>query len=644
MKKIILKISIVILGLSLIGISYYFIDNGYFWQNIASIEYTNTQKALDAIISQQNKLIESIYIECLDRKPTESELLKYKTSTEYSIRKNICTTEKLSTIPTEDNRICRIVIADGYGSKGEFSNAVIKVIDLAKETFNKKAIKTVVVPQNNYAENAAKNIINALTKINNEVNQKTKVLVATHSIASIGVYNRKLDTSNSNIKINYLLYDPPYMAASIRTPSVFTKLFPNVWYLGQLANGAQIKIARVNGIATSSETISWTDGLPLRQKLFPSNDDKKYNEKLLADHELFASTTVPLRQTFGRVFSWVKNNCPDNICLGFTYSPWTPDVCPASGKQTRTVTSSLPTGCTDNTTHKLTRTCTYVPPPKCNFTYSEWTPENCTYHDTQTRKVIGKYPVGCEGGTVGKLSQSCDKCNYNCYPPTFTPWSACSATAAQPIGYRNRMSSCSCVPYEELYEQCTYVPPHAKPVIYLYPTQAQEINVQLDYDGNIIADYPSYDKNIKGWQVTASPDGKIINSDGKEYSYIFWEGTPAKDIKYDNTKGFVVKGEDVKEFLQKKLAEIGLTPKEYNEFIVYWYPKMKDNKYNLIHFADEEYTDIAPLTITPKPDSMLRVFMVYKPLKNEVEIEPQIFPKFERRGFTVVEWGGSEIK
>jgi hypothetical protein len=71
---------------------------------------------------------------------------------------------------------------------------------------------------------------------------------------------------------------------------------------------------------------------------------------------------------------------------------------------------------------------------------------------------------------------------------------------------------------------------------------------------------------------------------------------------------------------------------------------MKSNPYNIIHFAWEQYTDIAPLTITPQPDSVLRVFMVFKPSDKKVEIKPQIFPQFERKGFTVVEWGGTEVK
>jgi len=89
---------------------------------------------------------------------------------------------------------------------------------------------------------------------------------------------------------------------------------------------------------------------------------------------------------------------------------------------------------------------------------------------------------------------------------------------------------------------------------------------------------------------------------------------------------------------------MGLSPKEYNEFIVYWYPRMQNNPYNLIHFADTQYTETAPLTINPIPDAMLRVFMVYKPLQEEISIKEQPLKPFERKGFTVIEWGGTEIK
>ncbi|MGM9650201.1 MAG: hypothetical protein ACI3XY_09600 [Butyricicoccaceae bacterium] len=179
----------------------------------------------------------------------------------------------------------------------------------------------------------------------------------------------------------------------------------------------------------------------------------------------------------------------------------------------------------------------------------------------------------------------------------------------------------------------------AKPVIYLYPEQETEVSVQLDYDGELTCTYPAYED---GWSVTAQPDGTLTDEDGKQYSYLFWEGET--DVEYDMSRGFVVKGSDTAEFLQEKLSYLGLTPREYNEFIVYWLPKMQDHPYNLIAFQQEAYTDSAALTITPQPDSILRVFMAYQPLEQPVEIEEQVLATFAREGFTVVEWGGTEIR
>jgi hypothetical protein len=179
-----------------------------------------------------------------------------------------------------------------------------------------------------------------------------------------------------------------------------------------------------------------------------------------------------------------------------------------------------------------------------------------------------------------------------------------------------------------------------KPVIYLYPQQTMKVDVQLDYDGELICTYPQYQN---GWSVIAQSDGTLKDvKTGKEYSYLFWEGV--SDVEYDFSKGYVVKGEDTAEFLQAKLAEIGLTPRKYNEFIVYWLPMMQNNPYNLITFQGDVYTNSAVLDIQPEPDSVLRVFMAYKALKKSIEIEePQITP-FERKGFAAVEWGGTEVK
>jgi hypothetical protein len=178
-----------------------------------------------------------------------------------------------------------------------------------------------------------------------------------------------------------------------------------------------------------------------------------------------------------------------------------------------------------------------------------------------------------------------------------------------------------------------------KPVIYLYPEEKTDVRVTLDYNGKLFVTYPGYKD---GWNVTAYPDGTIINkADNKEYSYLFWEGNST--IMYDFTTGFIVSGKDTEQFLQEKLKFMGLTPREYNEFIVYWLPKMIDNPYNLISFQHETYTNNAVLEITPPPDSMQRIFMAFKPLKHKIDIPEQNLEPFLKEGFAVIEWGGSEV-
>ena len=91
------------------------------------------------------------------------------------------------------------------------------------------------------------------------------------------------------------------------------------------------------------------------------------------------------------------------------------------------------------------------------------------------------------------------------------------------------------------------------------------------------------------------------------------------------------------------MSEQGLTPREANEFIIYWLPIMEANEYNVIAFQTDTYTSSTSLEITPAPDSLLRINMAFYGTDEPIELEPQSFEPFVRRGFTVVEWGGSNL-
>lgn len=178
----------------------------------------------------------------------------------------------------------------------------------------------------------------------------------------------------------------------------------------------------------------------------------------------------------------------------------------------------------------------------------------------------------------------------------------------------------------------------AKPVIYLYPEEETEVTAALDYGGELTCTYPAYDG---GWTVTAQPDGTLSDASGQTYNYLYWEGV--SDAEYDFSQGFCVPGGDTAPFLEDALARLGLDRREANEFIVYWLPRMEANPYNLIAFQSDAYTGHARLTITPEPDSVLRVFMAWKPLEAPVDLPEQALDSAVRSGFTVVEWGGTEV-
>ena len=187
-------------------------------------------------------------------------------------------------------------------------------------------------------------------------------------------------------------------------------------------------------------------------------------------------------------------------------------------------------------------------------------------------------------------------------------------------------------------------PETAKPVIYLYPEQETKVNVQLDFNGTLTSTYPTLPP--EGWSVTAQPDGTLTDEEGRSYRYLFWEGVADVDWKQDS--GFLVKAEDAREFLEQSLTQLGLNELEQNDFITYWLPKLEKNGESFVTFAAEQYTDNAVLTVTPQPDSVLRVQMLISKVDDSnraafQKLPEQELPRFAREGCVLVEWGGPAL-
>jgi hypothetical protein len=176
-----------------------------------------------------------------------------------------------------------------------------------------------------------------------------------------------------------------------------------------------------------------------------------------------------------------------------------------------------------------------------------------------------------------------------------------------------------------------------KPVIYLYPEKDMNVSVKVEPNGGFKFTEPAYNS---GWNVWATTKSELTNTtDGASYPYLFWEG---KAYNYQTPdKGFVIKRENVGRDMNILLSRLGLNKKETADFMEFWQPKLEVKPFVYLTFLPQtEFDKLAPLTVIPAPDKIIRVFMDYEPLDQFVYVSPLKIITPIRTGFTVVEWGG----
>lgn len=179
-----------------------------------------------------------------------------------------------------------------------------------------------------------------------------------------------------------------------------------------------------------------------------------------------------------------------------------------------------------------------------------------------------------------------------------------------------------------------------KPVIYVYPEKTTDVSVKLNIHGEDPFFYPSYND---GWKFTAQPNGEL-DFGKNQYNYLFWEASIRSTLSQQQlSTGFFVEGENVVSFLEEKLSEVGLTSKEQADFITYWGPRLAKNDLNFVHFEFNESCDrYADIDISPMPDHINRIYMIWGVVSEKHAIEAQEMKPFNRNGFDVLEWGGQE--
>jgi hypothetical protein len=174
-----------------------------------------------------------------------------------------------------------------------------------------------------------------------------------------------------------------------------------------------------------------------------------------------------------------------------------------------------------------------------------------------------------------------------------------------------------------------------KPVIYLYPEATTTISVSLD--ALVTKSEPVYED--AGWVATAHPDGSLIVN-GQPYTSLFWDGY-GNGVYPELKQGFVVPTSEVLDVMSEHLRYIGFTEFEISEFVTFWSDHLPKEPYTRFSWLQTgEMERLAKLTITPKPDTLIRAFVDYEGVDKMIEIEPQKLIKRARNGYVVTEWGG----
>ncbi|KAJ7177138.1 hypothetical protein C8R46DRAFT_1246546 [Mycena filopes] len=236
-----------------------------------------------------------------------------------------------------------------------------------------------------------------------------------------------------------------------------------------------------------------------------------------------------------------------------------------------------------------------------------------------------------------------------------------------------------------------------KPVIYLYSPAEIDATVALtltrEWSFSVI--YPVVPAKIPPsnvgqrieWKVRTHLDGSLTETNtGLDVAYLFWEahtnhGIPASPPpsplpeRFDTTESFspltsslsptdsvLIAVTSITPYLDKVLLALGLHTEERTSFITYWLPSFLKHTQIALRFVPQAaYEPSAALDISPAPDVVTRVFMLFRGITDDAldgwseadalhdgerwrqVVGVDVARAADATLFRVLEWGGMEV-
>ncbi|KAG1844211.1 hypothetical protein DFJ58DRAFT_31306 [Suillus subalutaceus] len=230
-----------------------------------------------------------------------------------------------------------------------------------------------------------------------------------------------------------------------------------------------------------------------------------------------------------------------------------------------------------------------------------------------------------------------------------------------------------------------------KPVIYLYSPSDIDVSVKLSLipEWCLSVIYPIVTTEDHGqrleWNIRTHQDGSLTeHNSGLDVSYLFWEAetnsqafpwSPASkpqsvdtfnpiSSSLDDMDSIVIPVDKATVYLDKSLKGLGLHTEARTSFITYWLPSIHKHEYIALRFVPQAaYERAASLSISPQPDVVTRVFMLFRGVSKErlenwsnaqMQAEKDVAWWVDVVGvdlarasdmtlFRVLEWGGMEV-
>ncbi len=279
--------------------------------------------------------------------------------------------------------------------------------------------------------------------------------------------------------------------------------------------------------------------------------------------------------------------------------------------------------------------------------YMMWIDKNTTEKSRKDRSVIGRdwwYVVKRKAGASLSVTE---------IKPTKSKSQLADMRSRLVLSEKCTIGNASDCPLPNSYQgletvSCQYITT-GSPWIHVYPEKTQDMTVSINPIGGIAYVQPAFTGSSDlSWSFTADRSGRLAFQNSITKNALHWEYykyplvQAYKPTMKTSSPGFSIPSEEIKPFVSELARRIGLNNEERDNLLSELNRQSSsiDKPYVKISFVSEEFLNTyLPLTVTPKPDSISRIYLEIIPTQSRDSIPSPRLPHIDRSGSVVVETG-----